>query len=331
VPAAWYFRGLFSFFWIIMASAGSSRVDQAPTDVLIVGSDTPVGVALQGAFAQWGRHRALPVTLAASRWRSERQAKKTARKDKPGAVVDLRMASLIAAGEVPAALDIDRSHWLAKACERSDIDYILLSSDQVFAGQSGRTLRDKDVPDACTEPGFQIVELENRLQQSAPSAIVLRTGPLFASFDRNLLTRVLGSMSNASSPVFDDSDVFCPVASVDAARVTAAMLDQLSAGAEAQGVFQYCSGDRTTEYGFAEAVLAAASQYSDCGQTLISAPEPEPDGATMRGTTRVLDCGRIRDSFAIKQVPWRGFVNPLVKQYYQTLAEASQDHQATRP
>jgi dTDP-4-dehydrorhamnose reductase len=110
------------------------------------------------------------------------------------------------------------------------------------------------------------------------------------------------------------------VANVDAARVLAAILDQLSVGAEARGVFHYCSGDRTTEYGFAEALLAAAGQYADCGDIRIVPAEQESAEASP-AATRVLDCGRIRDCFAIKQVPWRGFVQPLVKQYYQQLVE----------
>jgi dTDP-4-dehydrorhamnose reductase len=108
------------------------------------------------------------------------------------------------------------------------------------------------------------------------------------------------------------------VASLDAARVIAAMLDQMSVGAPASGIFHYCSGDRTTEYGFAEAALAAASQYADCGDVVIrAADEGGRDGEGSR-SQRVLECARLRDAFAIKQVPWRGFINTVVKQHLQT-------------
>ncbi len=287
-------------------------------DVLLVGSDNALGDALQSSFAQWGRHQAAPLTLAASRWRSERQAKKAARKGKPHAVVDMRIAALLTAGEAPQAADIERSHWLAKACEHSDMHYLFLSSDRVYSGTSGRVLRESDPPDAFSEPGFQIVEIENRILQAAPSAVVLRTGPLFAESGRNLLTRTLSRMAGERQAVFDDRSVFCPVASDDAARVLAAMLDQLSVGAEAVGIYHYCSGDRTTEYGFAEAALAAASQYSDCGDIVISPVDHEADESA---ETRVFDCSRLRDSFAIKQVPWRGFMNALVRRYFERLAE----------
>jgi len=287
-------------------------------DVLLIGSDSPVGAALQGAFAQWGRHRATAITAASSRWRSERQAKKVARKGDPDAIVDLRIATQISAGGVLEESDLERSHWLAKACERSGMRYVFLSSDRVYAGSSGRALRETDAPDAMDPVGRHLADIEERVEAASPSAVILRTGPLFADFQANLLTRVLNTMGQERVATFDDVDVFCPVAALDAARVLAAILDQLSVGARASGIYHYCSGDRTTEYGFAEASLAAASQFADCGDVVIEARE----GQAHAGSQRVLECARLRDAFAVKQVPWRGFINVVVKQYIARQQEA---------
>jgi len=254
----------------------------------------------------------MPLTLAASRWRSERQAKKVARKGSPDAIVDLRITALLASGFELRDIDLERAHWLAKACERSGIRYLLLSSDRVFSGATGRALRESDDPDATDPVGAGLAEIERRVVQAAPSALVLRVGPLFAARPHNLLSQTCEAMGEASRAVFDDCAVFCPVANLDAARVVSAILDQLSAGATASGFFHYGSTDRTTAYGFAEAVLAAASQYADCGDVTIRPLEEESD----TGTTRhVLDCARLRDAFAVKQVPWRGFINAVVRQY----------------
>ena len=335
-------------------------------EVLLVGSDNPLGAALRGVLAQWGRHRAAGLTVAGSRWRRERQAKKAVRKGRPDAVVDCRLAWQIAAGDVPTAADIERGHWLAKACERSGMRYILLSCDRVFAGLTGRRLRESDPADASAAPGVQMLELESRVAQAAPSALVLRTGPLFASVGRNLLTQTLERMDLAATrppepapaAEFDNRDVFCPVCSVDAARVIAAILDQLSVGARARGIYHYGSCDRATAYDFAEAALVAARPWLNSGRrpyagapepaqarpepALIlpeACPEPVPSlsRAQSRGAVagrsrgahgraarlsspkaeiRVLDCSRLRNTFAVKQVSWRHFVNKVVQQYY---------------
>ncbi|MEM6302540.1 MAG: sugar nucleotide-binding protein [Pseudomonadota bacterium] len=281
-------------------------------DVLLVGSDNPVGAALLSAFSQWGRHHGTALTAASSRWRSERQAKKAARKNRPDAVVDLRLAWQIACGEPLQSLDLERSHWLAKACERSAIHYLLLSSDRVFAGQTGRNLLEGDPADAFREPGPQLADAEQRVLYAGDRSLVLRTGPLFAPVGNNLLTRSLQSMALEREALFDDLNLFCPVASVDVARVLAAILDQLSVGAQAQGVFHYTAGGKTTEYGFAEALLASASQFTDTSDVAIS---PRVTSEDSKPEIRVLSCNRLLNSFAIKQVQWRGFTNPLVKQY----------------
>ena len=350
-------------------------------DVLLVGADNPLGAALRGVLAQWGRHRAAGLTVAGSRWRSERQAKKAVRKGRPDAVVDCRLAWQIAAGDVPTPADIERGHWLAKACERSGMRYILLSCDRVFAGLTGRRLRESDPADASAAPGVQMLELESRVAQAAPSALVLRTGPLFASVGRNLLTQTLErmdlaatrppepapSLSRAQSrgavagrsrgaqspdPVagasgraarlnspktdglsppktepgraaeFDNRDVFCPVCSGDAARVIAAILDQLSVGARARGIYHYGSCDRATAYDFAEAALVAARPW-------LNSPQAELAEVSPQAETRVLDCSRLRNTFAIKQVSWRHFVNAAVQQYYRA-AQSSMNSAAGR-
>ena len=298
-------------------------------DVLLVGSDNPLGAALWGVLAQWGRHRAAGLTVAGSRWRSERQAKKAVRKGRPDAVVDCRLAWHIAAGDVPTAADIERGHWLAKACERSGMRYILLSCDRVFAGLTGRRLRESDPADASAAPGVQMLELESRVAQAAPSALVLRTGPLFAGVGRNLLTQTLERMDLAATRAapnaerraaespsrraaeFDNRDVFCPVCSADAARVIAAILDQLSVGARACGIYHYSSCDRATAYDFAEAALAAARPWLSSDRRPYAARLSSP-----KAETRVLDCSRLRNTFAVKQVSWRHFVNAVVQQYY---------------
>lgn len=279
-------------------------------DVLLVGADAPVGVELQRLFAHWGRHRSINLSLAASRFRSERQAKKIARRGRPQALLDLRPASLLAAGADLQPLDLERCHWLAKACERSDMRYLLLSSDRVFSGAVQRPLRESDACDAADAAGQALRDAETRVCAAAPSALVLRTGPLFAGTGDRLLGDVLTALIEQRGATVDNCELFCPSAAADVARVLAAILDQLDAGADARGCYHYCSPDRTSHYGFAEVALASASQYADLGDAVLLTPD-----VPCEPRARVLDCSRLRDTFAIKQQPWRSAINATVKAF----------------
>ena len=68
-------------------------------------------------------------------------------------------------------------------------------------------------------------------------------------------------------------------------------------------------------------MLAAASQYNqfnDDDPSILSAVDSVDESAEAAGRTLEyrLDCTKIRDTFAIKQQPWRGSVAGQVKQYY---------------
>jgi dTDP-4-dehydrorhamnose reductase len=286
-------------------------------DVILIGGDTPLGTELQRLFVQWGRHRVEAIGMSASRFRSERHAKKAARRGKPEVVVDLRLASLLASGQPVESADTDRSHWLAKACERSGILYLLLSGDRVFSGALQRAHGETDTCDAEDELGLALIEAEARVREAAPSACILRSGPLFAVNGDNWFVHLLDELVSARQASFDDTAVFCPSSAADLARVVAAMLDQCSVGAEAAGDFHYCASDRTTLYGFAEVVLASAGQFLDLGDVQLLPDDAAPSGA------RILDCTRLRETFAIKQLPWRGQINEVVKTYFRERATAT--------
>lgn len=280
--------------------------------ILLIAADSPLGVTLQSMLARWGRHRVTTVTQAVSRWKSERHAKKTARRADADIIVDLRIPQLMASGEWPQPVDVQRTHWLAKVCHRADIPYLYLSDPRVFSGLLSHPYRELEAPDADDVPGSSLIEAEELIRATCDNHLVLRLGPLFAAFDRNLLTQVLASLSSQAPLAVDDLDQLCPVEASDAARVISGVLDQLDAGAEARGTFHYNSPDRTTAYGFAEAVLAAASQFIKVADDAIVRLEHDPERAARNWS---LDCREIRDTFAIKQVAWRGFIGSSVKQY----------------
>lgn len=280
--------------------------------ILLIAADSPLGVTLQSMLARWGRHRVTTVSLAVSRWKSERHAKKTARRADADIIVDLRVPQLMASGELLQPIDVQRTHWLAKVCHRADIPYFYLSDPRVFSGLLSHPYREQEAPDADDAPGSALIEAEELVRATCENHLVLRLGPLFAAFDHNLLTRVLASLSSQAPLAVDDLDQLCPVETSDAARVISGVLDQLDAGADVRGTLHYNSPDRTTAYGFAEAVLAAASQFIKVADDAIVRLEHDP-GRVARNWS--LDCREIRDTFAIKQVAWRGFIGSTVKQY----------------
>lgn len=61
----------------------------------------------------------------------------------------------------------------------------------------------------------------------------------------------------------------------------------------------------------------------------LSLPKTELAEVSPQAETRVLDCSRLRNTFAVKQVSWRHFVNAVVQQYYRA-ARSSMNSAAGR-
>lgn len=281
--------------------------------VLILGSDTPLGNALVTHLAALARHELTLMSRSACRWKSERQAKKSVVRAKSDICLDLRIEAAGYGGIQLQDADLKRSHWVAKACSRTETAYFYISSSRVFSGQLARSYVEEDIPDNEETVG-QLLALAEELALSCERHLILRFGPVFSSEGSNLITQLLGPMREGDSLIMDNNLRGSPVAAADAARVISGLLDQLSTGLEPWGVYHYGSSDTATYYEFAEALLAAASQFFEFSASAVQL-EKESEGLPPRD--RTLECKKIRDVFAIRQVPWRGAISDLVKHYYE--------------
>ena len=282
--------------------------------VLILGADSPLGQAVLEVQGVVGRHELVPMSRSACRWKSERQAKKSVVRAKCELVLDLRIEAAGDSGEQIQELDLKRCHWVAKACQRSEMTYFYVSTSRVFSGQLDRPYSEDDPPDNEETVGQLLAMCEQLVREGCEHHFLLRLGPVFSQEGTNLITQMLGPMRQGGSLILDNRLRGCPVAALDGARVISAALDQMSTGFKAMGIFHYCSSDTATYYEFAEALLASASQFSEFS---ASAVQLEPQSENLPSLNRSLDCGKIRNTFAIKQVPWRGAIADIVKRYYQ--------------
>ena len=285
--------------------------------VLVLGSDSPLGRALTEFLQTLGRHEVVELSRSGSRWKSERQAKKAVRRANPDMVVDIRVEAVADSGQEIAELDLRRCQWVAKCCQRDDAVHLFVSSSRVFSGKLDRMYNEGDIPDNEEQVGLLLAAAEQVIGEHCDQHLILRLGPVFASDGTNLVTQMLGDMVNGEHLVLDNNLRGCPVASSDGARVISALLDQVSTGAALWGVYHYCSSETATFYEFAEAILASASQFSEFSPDAVELQEQDADAPSLN---RSLECSKIRNTFAIKQLPWRNAIADQVKRYFDQLS-----------
>ena len=254
------------------------------------------------------------MSRSACRWKSERQAKKSVSRAKSDIVVDLRIEAAGDGGLQIQELDLQRCRWVAKSCQRTDTAYLYISSSRVFSGQLDRPYVEADLPDNEETVGQLLARAEANVAEACDRHLILRFGPIFSYEGTTLITQMLGPMRDGDSLILDNNLRGSPVAADDGARVILALLDQIGTGLEPWGIYHYGSADTATYYEFAEALLAAGSQFSEFGSSAVQL-ERESEG--LPPLRRTLNCTRIRNTFAIRQVPWRSAIGDLVKHYYE--------------
>ena len=82
-------------------------------------------------------------------------------------VVDLRISAAADGVDPLQELDLKRCHWVAKACQRSGIAYLLTSSSRVFSGQLDRPYTEDDQPDNETGGGAMLARAEQLKDQGS--------------------------------------------------------------------------------------------------------------------------------------------------------------------
>jgi dTDP-4-dehydrorhamnose reductase len=282
--------------------------------VLVIGAETPVGRTLQDLLRRRGRHVEV-VASSDCRWKSERQAKKSLVRAACEFVVDARIQAAADGGIQIHELDLKRSQWLAKSCHKNTMTYVMLSSASLFSGTLGRPYTEEDSFDNTESLAQLLNRAEQFTRENCERHLILRLGPVFSHRGINLVPRMLGQLGEGGIMSLNDHVSGSPVAADDAAWVVSGILDQLSTGAQSWGCYHYCSSDPTNCYEFGEVLLASASQFSEVS---LGAVELSGTERAAEPLNRTLDCSKLRNTFAIKQSPWRRYVADTVKLYFKS-------------
>jgi dTDP-4-dehydrorhamnose reductase len=208
---------------------------------------------------------------------------------------------------------LDAVERLAKLCKRMDLPLLQLSSSQVFDGLDGGRHREHELATPASRAGALLWRVEEAVR-SHPRHLILRTGPVFSAQGDNLLTRLLNDFRRGGVVERATAGQCCPTWVGDLARVVSAIIDQLACDAQCWGTYHYCSSDPVSSYQFAETTLALVSQYLD-----TSALEISLEIATtmdVEWPRPLLNCDKIRNTFGIKQLPWRSSISSVVQQSF---------------
>ncbi len=279
--------------------------------VVIIGEDTCLGAGLRVHLLRWGRHQIETIATKADRWRSERQLRKRLKRISPDILIDLRFSRRSEESTYPDIIDLENTEWIAKACAREKIYVLHISSPTVFSGKKNKPYQESDLPDAVDRRGIFLLSNEDKIRQVCERHLILRLGPIFAAYGSNILTEVIKELEERREVNYSVKKIECPLHASDGARVVSGIIDQISAGANSVGTYHYCGSEAVSGYDFSEEVLSSLLKVKSIKADVILHPTKHDEILNF-----VLDCSKIQNCFAIRQMPWKQSLSEAVKNFY---------------
>lgn len=178
-----------------------------------------------------------------------------------------------------------------------------LSSCYVFDGRKQSAYIASNPGQPMNELGRWQWECEQALRTVLPRHIILRTGWSLARFVRKVQKSTMAS-----------DDLFLPgrcrgqpVAVQDLARVITAIVLQVDCGAEAWGTYQYAGAEEINLYELGLAITGLPGIPEG-----IRIVDNVPEWGHLEPVNTTMACSKIRNTFGIKQLPWRTWLSEEV-------------------
>lgn len=178
-----------------------------------------------------------------------------------------------------------------------------LSSCYVFDGRKQSAYIASNPGQPMNELGRWQWECEQALRTVLPMHIVLRTGWSLSRFVQKVQKSTMGR-----------EDLFLPgrchgqpVAVQDLARVITAIVLQVDCGAEAWGTYQYAGAEEINLYELGLAITGLPGIPEG-----IRIVDKVPTWGHLEPVNTTMVCSKIRNTFGIKQLPWRTWLSEEV-------------------
>lgn len=258
----------------------------------IIGAEFPVGQCL----AKLASELALPY--------SSRRLDSREQLSVPVGMPATPLAIVAVSGEGEDTIE-HLSEWIDLLIEQ-DIPIVLLSSAKVFNyNEVGSLETDEMTGDAS------LIALENLVRKQLRHLIV-RVNQPFSLLTGDFAVQLLAKARSKGSLKLDNLIRIAPTPADDIAQVIHALLQQVACDESLWGTYHYCSVESTTEYGFAEVLLAEARQYEDLAHVTLDELADEE----CQPSETILDSKLIKHNFGIKPKPWRQALSRLMRRYY---------------
>lgn len=205
---------------------------------------------------------------------------------------------------------------LAEYARGKDMALFQLSTCYVFDGRKQSAYITSNPGHPFSQLGNWQWECEQALRTVLPRHLILRTGWSLERFIR----KISASAKGATQLELSSRHRGQPVALKDLARVIRALVLQIDCGAEVWGTYQYAGAEEISQYELGQAIVDALPELKD-----VHIVDDVPEWARLEPENTTLGCTKVRNTFGVKQLPWRTRLKEEAQLISQVSASAASD------
>jgi dTDP-4-dehydrorhamnose reductase len=292
----------------------ASAVEPSLGHLLLLGSEGQVGREVAGLAAA----RGLALTALSRREFdiTDRAAVRTALVGGYAAVINCAAYTAVdrAEGEEALALAVNRdgAAHVAEACAAAGVPLVHLSTDYVFDGRKGAPYGEDDPVNPANAYGRSKAAGEAAVRTACAAHVILRTSWVFGASGGNFVKTML-RLGGERSELGIVADQFgCPTPAAALAGRILAVVGKL--GPESYGTYHCAGAERTSWFGFAEAIFAGQQALSGRpGPRLKAIATTDYPTAATRPPDSTLDSRPFQATFAAGPIDWRAGLTDVLR------------------
>lgn len=187
---------------------------------------------------------------------------------------------------------------LAEACKAYNTKFIHISTDFVFKGDKAHPLVENDIAEPISVYGLTKLEGEQDIARLMDEYFIIRTSWLYSEFGNNFVKTMLKLGAERDLLKIIADQVGTPTYGIDLA---ACVLDIITSGSKAYGIYHYSNEGVTSWYDFAKGIFDLSATEV---KVLPIRTDEYPTKAT-RPAYSVMDKSKIKTTFGIEIPYWR--------------------------
>jgi len=216
-----------------------------------------------------------------------------------------------------------QTELLAQVCDHLHVPLIHLSSVYVFGGEKKLAYNEQDPPRPNCVYGYATLAGEQAIISTIKQHIIIRAGWLFGAQQDEMMRHWIEELRAGDGNVTVFRRKFAPTPVEDLARVILAVSQQVDCQVDVWGVYHYASLESLRESEFVQQLVKFAAQHDESVYRLLDhlninlgrTEPPQIANATLASK-------KIFETFGIKQRPWHGSLQRLVKSWYKLRNES---------